>query len=68
MDLEDPELGTLHHIGIPVKLSATPGRIRRRAPGLGEHSVEILLESGFSEAEVEALAASGVVECRGAAA
>ena len=30
--LEDPELGTLHNIGIPVKLSKTPGRIRRRAP------------------------------------
>jgi formyl-CoA transferase len=61
VDLEDPELGTLHNIGIPVKLSATPGRIRRRAPALGEHSVEILLESGFTEAEVQGLAASGVL-------
>ena len=61
VDLEDPELGTLHNIGIPVKLSATPGRIRRRAPMLGEHSWEILTESGFAEKEIEELFDSGVV-------
>ncbi len=61
VELEDPELGTLHNIGIPVKLSATPGSIRRRAPALGEHSVEVLQESGFSQDEVKALLESGVV-------
>ena len=61
VDLEDPDLGTLHNIGIPVKLSATPGRIRRRAPMLGEHSWEILTESGFAEKEIEELFSSGVV-------
>ena len=61
VDLEDPDLGTLHNIGIPVKLSATPGRIRRRAPMLGEHSWEILTESGFAEKEIEELFGSGVV-------
>ena len=61
VDLEDPQLGIVHNIGIPVKLSATPGRIRRRAPELGEHSREILLESDFSEVEVAALLGDGVV-------
>ena len=61
VDLEDTQLGTLHNIGIPVKLSSTPGRIRRRAPDLGEHSSEVLLESGFSEPEVSALLDDGVV-------
>jgi crotonobetainyl-CoA:carnitine CoA-transferase CaiB-like acyl-CoA transferase len=61
VDLEDPDLGTLHNIGIPVKLSATPGRILRRAPMLGEHSWEILTESGFAEKEIEELFDSGVV-------
>ena len=61
VDLEDPELGTLHNIGIPVKLSASPGRIRRRAPALGEHSVEILEEAGLSGEEVEELLRAGVV-------
>ena len=67
VDLEDPELGTLHNIGIPVKLSATPGRIRHRAPGLGEHSRQILLEAGLSEEEVERLVADGVVGTSGTA-
>ena len=61
VDLEDPDLGTLHNIGVPVKLSGTPGSIRRRAPALGEHSVEVLLERGFSHAEVDGLMADGVV-------
>ena len=61
VDLEDPELGTLHNIGVPVKLSETPGRIRSRAPLLGEHSREVLRESGFSEGEIEDLAQAGVI-------
>ena len=61
VDLEDPELGLLHNIGIPIKLSATPGEIRRRAPGLGEHTREILREYGFSAKEMAALIDDSVV-------
>jgi crotonobetainyl-CoA:carnitine CoA-transferase CaiB-like acyl-CoA transferase len=61
VDLEDPELGVLHNIGISVKLSATPGRIRRRAPALGEHSREVLLEAGFLGEEIEGLIDNGLV-------
>jgi crotonobetainyl-CoA:carnitine CoA-transferase CaiB-like acyl-CoA transferase len=61
VDLQDPELGLLHNIGIPLKLSATPGRICRRAPALGKHSRDILIAAGFSDAEVEELMAEGMV-------
>ena len=61
VDLEDPDLGTIHNIGIPVKLSGTPGQIRTRAPMLGEHSAEVLLEHGFSQSEVEGLVSGGAV-------
>jgi crotonobetainyl-CoA:carnitine CoA-transferase CaiB-like acyl-CoA transferase len=37
---------------------------RGRWPGLGEHTREVLAEAGFSEAEVEALQASGAVPPR----
>ncbi len=42
-------------LGIPVKLSGTPGAIRRTAPQVGEHTAEVLREAGFSDAEIEAL-------------
>jgi crotonobetainyl-CoA:carnitine CoA-transferase CaiB-like acyl-CoA transferase len=45
----------------PVRLSATPGAIRSRAPLLGEHTDGILGEIGYSEAEIAQLRAAGVV-------
>lgn len=44
-----------------MQLSATPPRIRYRAPTLGEHTDEILHELGYANAEIAALRASGVV-------
>jgi crotonobetainyl-CoA:carnitine CoA-transferase CaiB-like acyl-CoA transferase len=38
-----------------ARFSATPARIRRPAPALGEHSREVLGEIGFTAAEVDAL-------------
>jgi len=62
VELEDPDLGTLKNIGIPVKLSLTPGRIRRRAPNLGEHTREVLLQAGYSDQDVARLRQAGVVK------
>ena len=59
--LDDAELGTLRNIGVPVKLSATPGSIRRRGPALGEHTRDILLEHGYTDGEVDGLVAAGIV-------
>jgi crotonobetainyl-CoA:carnitine CoA-transferase CaiB-like acyl-CoA transferase len=49
------QVGSTRMLGIPVKLSDTPGAVRRAAPGLGEHSREVLREAGFSDAEIAAL-------------
>ncbi|HTU88181.1 MAG TPA: CaiB/BaiF CoA-transferase family protein [Solirubrobacteraceae bacterium] len=49
-------------LGVPFKLSRTPGDPKRApGPGLGEHTTEVLAEAGFSDAEIEALHASGAV-------
>ena len=62
VDLDDPELGLLRNIGIPVKLSNTPGRIRHRGPALGEHTREVLEDGGFTADEIDALLEAGVVK------
>ncbi|NNE63151.1 MAG: CoA transferase, partial [Gammaproteobacteria bacterium] len=46
-------------LGSPVKFSHTPTEINRGAPLLGEHTREILGEFGYSDIEIEALAAAG---------
>jgi benzylsuccinate CoA-transferase BbsE subunit len=47
--------------GAPYVLSATPWRIRRPAPRLGEHTAEVLAELGIARDEVARLSAAGVV-------
>ena len=45
------------HLGIPIRFTNEPGAVRPVAPELGEHTREVLRESGLTEAEVEALLA-----------
>src|SRR5262247_2510966 len=59
--LEQPGYGVARMLDFPVRASATPGAIRRPAPGLGEHTAEILTELGLPRSEIERLAAAGVV-------
>jgi crotonobetainyl-CoA:carnitine CoA-transferase CaiB-like acyl-CoA transferase len=60
-EVEHPTAGRIPQIGIPVKLSATPGRIVRPAPRLGEHTDEVLAWAGYPPAEVMALRSEGAV-------
>jgi len=55
------ELDWYQGAGIPIKFSRTPGDIRRTPPKFGEHGREVLGEAGFSEDEIETLAAAGVL-------
>jgi crotonobetainyl-CoA:carnitine CoA-transferase CaiB-like acyl-CoA transferase len=59
VELEHPRAGRTRALGLPVKLSRTPGKVSRPAPVLGQHTREVLAEFGFSAAEIEALVASG---------
>jgi crotonobetainyl-CoA:carnitine CoA-transferase CaiB-like acyl-CoA transferase len=50
----------VRQLGLPVKLARTPGEPSRMpGPALGEHTEAVLLEAGYSEAEIAELLGSG---------
>jgi crotonobetainyl-CoA:carnitine CoA-transferase CaiB-like acyl-CoA transferase len=55
VETDHPTLGKLRTLGSPIKLSDTPAEVGRPAPGLGEHTVEVLTEAGFSQLEIDEL-------------
>jgi formyl-CoA transferase len=59
--MRHPAEGEIRGLGIPVKLSDTPGQIRRPAPMLGEHTDELLAGLGYSAADISALREQGAV-------
>ncbi len=61
VDLVHPIAGAIKALGVPVKLSDTPGAVDRAAPTLGQDNAAILTEVGYSEAEQRELKARGVV-------
>lgn len=63
VDVEHGELGrSFLYPGPPFVLSETPSRIRRRAPLLGEHNVEVYVnELGLSSADLASLRAAGAI-------
>jgi formyl-CoA transferase len=54
------ENGVTRMLGIPIKLSATPGRVERRPPRFGEDTDAVLAELGLSASEIADLRAKGV--------
>jgi crotonobetainyl-CoA:carnitine CoA-transferase CaiB-like acyl-CoA transferase len=61
VDVEHPKIPDLRVPGIPIKLSNTPGSVRRPPPLLGEHTDEILESLGYEGNEINSLRDSGVV-------
>ena len=62
VDLVHAQAGPTRALGCPIHFSETPTAITRSAPMLGEHTRQVLREHGYSDADVDALAAEGVVE------
>jgi crotonobetainyl-CoA:carnitine CoA-transferase CaiB-like acyl-CoA transferase len=60
--VEHPTEGAMLQAASPLRMSATPAGLRRHAPALGEHTVELLRELGRDEAEIERLLASGALK------
>jgi len=60
-ETDHPVAGRVQAIGLPVKLSATPGGVVTPAPLFGQHTREVLVEAGYSSSEIAALLESGGV-------
>jgi formyl-CoA transferase len=60
-EVDHPVAGRVRAPGIPVRLSDTPGSVRRYPPLLGEHTDEVLRDLGYSDGEIAKLRADGAI-------
>src|SRR6266704_2973121 len=65
MEVQTEAGPTIKTAGAPVASNNFMLSVRHQPPGLGQHTREVLLDIGYSESEIEALAASGVVRLDG---
>jgi crotonobetainyl-CoA:carnitine CoA-transferase CaiB-like acyl-CoA transferase len=61
LEAEVPGVGPVKFVGMPVKLSDTPGRLRMLPPSLGEHNDAVLAEAGMDDARIAELKSAGVI-------
>ncbi len=61
VELTHPEYGPLRVLGIPIKLSASPGVVENAPPRFGEHSRRILAVLGYGEEEITKLISNGTI-------
>ena len=60
-EVQHSRLGSVKTLGMPVKFSLTPASPARGAPILGEHTLEILKEHGYSQNEIKRLESEGTI-------
>ena len=59
IDVEDGQGGTYRSPAAPARFPGADATVRPAAPGLGQHTREVLAEIGYAPAEIEAMLASG---------
>jgi crotonobetainyl-CoA:carnitine CoA-transferase CaiB-like acyl-CoA transferase len=61
IEVEHPTEGKVKQVGIAIKLSDTPGKVRSLPSLAGEHTNEILVSLGYSEQRISKLRQKGVI-------
>jgi crotonobetainyl-CoA:carnitine CoA-transferase CaiB-like acyl-CoA transferase len=55
IEVDYPGIGPVKSANNPIKLSDAPVEVRRKSPMVGQHTVEIMREVGYSDEEIRAL-------------
>jgi crotonobetainyl-CoA:carnitine CoA-transferase CaiB-like acyl-CoA transferase len=61
VQLTHPEYGPLRMLGIPIKLSDTPGAVANAPPCFGEHNREVLSQLQYTEEEIRRFGETGAI-------
>ncbi len=61
VEVDHPHVGLTKTLGTPIKFSATPGKVERASPLLGQHTDEVLSSLGYSASEIAGLRKAGAV-------
>ncbi len=61
VEVEHPTHGRIKEFGIAIKMSETPGSVRRAAPVTGEHTEDVLKDLGFGADDIGGLRSRGVI-------
>jgi len=61
IEVEHPTEGKIKQVGIAIKLSDTPGRVRNLPPLLGEHTEETLTGLGYNKQRLNELRQKGII-------
>jgi crotonobetainyl-CoA:carnitine CoA-transferase CaiB-like acyl-CoA transferase len=59
VELDQPGTDGVKQLGVPIKLSRTPGGVHSPGPTLGEHTDEVLAALGYADEDIAALKESG---------
>jgi crotonobetainyl-CoA:carnitine CoA-transferase CaiB-like acyl-CoA transferase len=62
LEFDKPAGNQIRQVGIAIKLSGTPGRVRSMPPMPGQHTRAILADLGYGETEIDELRKDGAID------